>query len=444
MRFSCASFFAVALIALMPLSVDAAMSPQERAALEAQLAQVEAEIKQNQTQLSLQREQRASYERDVAILDSQIRAAQLGIKARNLRIKELKSDAADKQRGIQSLDSKVADGQKSIAQILRQTREIDDVSLAQIVLSGSLSDLFREVDNFEMVQRALDASFAEMAVARTDLSERKKALDAQQLEEQELLQIQVLEQNTLKRIEKQKQDLVTAARGQEAVYLQLIANKQQTAAQIRSALFNLRDSGAIPFGTAYQYAKEASAATGVRPALILGVLRQETNLGENVGQCLLTNSPNKGDGKGKNTGTPFSRVMKPDRDVDPFMQITSELGINPFAQVVSCPQSIGYGGAMGPAQFIPSTWILYKDRLAKITGTNPPDPWHSRTAIFATALLMADNGADGGTRASERLAALRYFAGWANAKKASYAFYGDGVMGFADDYQKDIDILEGR
>lgn len=444
MRFSCASFFAVALIVLTPLSADAAMSPQERAALEAQLAQVEAEIKQNQTQLSLQREQRASYERDVAILDSQIRAAQLGIKARNLRIKELKSDAADKQRGIQSLDSKVADGQKSIAQILRQTREIDDVSLAQIVLSGSLSDLFREVDNFEMVQRALDASFAEMAVARTDLSERKKALDAQQLEEQELLQIQVLEQNTLKRIEKQKQDLVTAARGQEAVYLQLIANKQQTAAQIRSALFNLRDSGAIPFGTAYQYAKEASAATGVRPALILGVLRQETNLGENVGQCLLTNSPNKGDGKGKNTGTPFSRVMKPDRDVDPFMQITSELGINPFAQVVSCPQSIGYGGAMGPAQFIPSTWMLYKDRLAKITGTNPPDPWHSRTAIFATALLMADNGADGGTRASERLAALRYFAGWANAKKASYAFYGDGVMGFADDYQKDIDILEGR
>lgn len=444
MRFFRVIFFAAVFVVFMPLSAHAAMTPEERAALESQLAQVEAEIKQNQVQLSLQQQQRASYERDVAILDSQIKAAQLGINARNLRIKELKGDAADKQKGIQSLDSKVADGQKGLAQILRQTREIDDVSLAQIVLSGSLSDLFREVDNFEVVQRALDASFTEMAVARTDLSERKKALDAQQMEEQELLQIQVLEQNTLKRIEKQKQDLVNAARGQEAVYLQLIANKQQTAAQIRSALFNLRDSGAIAFGTAYQYAKEASAATGVRPALILAVLRQETNLGENVGQCLLTNSPNKGDGKGKNTGKAFAHVMKPDRDVDPFLQITSELGINPFAQVVSCPQSIGYGGAMGPAQFIPSTWMLYKDRLAKITGTNPPDPWHSRTAIFATALLMADNGADSGTRASERLAALRYFAGWNNAKKASYAFYGDGVMGFADDYQRDIDVLEGR
>ena len=54
------------------------------------------------------------------------------------------------------------------------------------------------------------------------------------------------------------------------------------------------------------------------------------------------------------------------------------------------------------------------------------------------------NGADGGTREAERLAALRYFAGWANAKKAAYAFYGDDVMDFADEYQRNIDILEGR
>ncbi|HEY4488731.1 MAG TPA: hypothetical protein VJB97_04400, partial [Candidatus Paceibacterota bacterium] len=108
------------------------------------------------------------------------------------------------------------------------------------------------------------------------------------------------------------------------------------------------------------------------------------------------------------------------------------------------PQSVGYGGAMGPAQFIPSTWMLYKDRLAKITGTNPPNPWQPRTAVFATALLMGDNGADAGTRSAERLAALRYFAGWGNASKPAYAFYGDSVMEYVDQYQRDIDVLEGR
>jgi membrane-bound lytic murein transglycosylase B len=233
------------------------------------------------------------------------------------------------------------------------------------------------------------------------------------------------------------------AKGQEATYQKVIADKQKTAAQIKSALFGLRDGGAIPFGTAYQYAKDASAKTGVSPALILAVLRQETNLGANVGKCLLTNSPNKGNGIIKTSGTPVTRVMKPDRDVDPFMQITSELGIDPASQVVSCPQTSGYGGAMGPAQFIPSTWLLYKDRLTASTGDSPPNPWQPRVAIFAVGMLMADNGADQGTRDSERRAALRYFAG-ANWNKASYAFYGDGVMGFRDDYQQDIDVLEGR
>ena len=99
---------------------------------------------------------------------------------------------------------------------------------------------------------------------------------------------------------------------------------------------------------------------------------------------------------------------------------------------------------MGPAQFIPSTWMLYKDRLARVVGQNPPNPWDARTAIFASTMLLMDNGADKGTYASERLATLRYFAGWTNAQKAAYAFYGDSVMSFAAQYQKDIDILEGK
>ena len=58
-------------------------------------------------------------------------------------------------------------------------------------------------------------------------------------------------------------------------------------------------------------------------------------------------------------------------------------------------------------------------------------------------MLMADNGATAQTPASERLAAQRYFAGWTNASNPSYAFYGEGVMGFAAQFQADIDTLGG-
>lgn len=420
----------------------AQLSPEKRSALEAELSRIESEIAAQRTQLELKQRERTSLERDVAILDAQIQTAKLSIRQRDLAIQKLQSDILDKKKAIGVLDAKVLRGQDSIGQLLRLTQTIDDTSMVELALGKSFSDIFVELDEFEMIHTSLRESFAEMAVAREDLSARKAALEAQRSEEQELRQIQVLQRQELERAEKEKSALVAAAKGQEKVYQQIIADKQRDAATIRSALFDLRDSGAIPFGTAYQYAKEASAATGVRPAVILAVLRQETNLGENVGQCLITNSPNKGDGKGKNTGRFFSQVMKGSRDVDHFMQITGELGLDPYSQVVSCPPSYGYGGAMGPAQFIPSTWVLYKERIAKMTGQNPPNPWSARTAIFATALLMMDNGADAGTRSAERLAALRYFAGWGNASKPSYAFYGDSVMRFADDYQADIDVLE--
>lgn len=437
-------FLALAfIIVVAPFFAHGQISSEQRAALERQLQEVQAEIQQNQVRLADQQKQRTSLERDLAILDSKIQAAQLAIKQRNLTIQGLKNGIADKAQGIRTLDSKVVQGQSALAEILRQTREIDDLSLVELALGNSLSELFGEIDNFESVQRALGESFAEMAVVRSDLSTRKQALETQQQEEQQLLQIQELQRQALKTIEQEKQDLVDAAKGQEAVYQRVIADRQRTAAQIQSALFDLNGAEATSFGQMYSYAKEASAYTGVRPALILAILRQETNLGKNVGQCLLTNLPQKGDGKGINTGRSFSKVMKPNRDVDPFIAVTAKLGINPYAQVVSCPQAGGYGGAMGPAQFIPSTWVLYEDRIGKATGQNPPNPWDPRTATFATALLMGDNGADNGTRQSERLAALRYFAGWANANKPSWAFYGDSVMEFADAYQEDIDVLSG-
>lgn len=439
--FSVAAFFLVLILAFGQIAY--ALTPEERAELERQLAEVEAQIELNKNDLSVTQKERTSLERDVAVLNAKISQAQLGIRQRDLKIKQLNGDVGELQRGIGTLDTKVTASQKSLAQILRLTREIDDMTLVELALGQSITELFEDIDDFERIQLALDQQFTQIAATRSDLASRKSALEEKKMEEADLLQLQQLQRKDLQQTEAEKKTLVKVAKGQEANYQKVIAEKQRTATQIKSALFGLRDSGAIPFGTAYQYAKDASAKTGVEPALILAILRQETNLGENVGQCLLTNLPNKGDGKGKNTGTPFKGVMKPDRDVDPFMAITAELGIDPTVQVVSCPQSIGYGGAMGPSQFIPSTWVLYKSRLAAATGENPPSPWHARTAIFATAMLMADNGADQGTRESERRAALRYFAG-GNWNKPSFSFYGTGVMKYRDQYQADINVLLGQ
>ena len=418
---------------------------ERRLRLENELARIEAEIQLQEILLDQKSGERRSLERDVAVLDAEINKAQLGIRQRNLTISQIQDQIQDSEEAVRELDGKLQRERSSLARLLRKTNEIDDLSFAEMLLgTDDLSDIFTDLDSFQVVKISLADSFEDIAQARLAVQGHKEILSEKQSEEEELRQLQLYEQELVEERKNEKDEILQVTKGQEEVYQEIIQEKRKSAAEIRSVLFALRGTSAIPFGDAYDFAKEAGAATGVRPALILAILKQETNLGENIGQCLLTNDPEKGDGKGKNTGRLFKQVMKPTRDVDPFMEITAELGIDPFNQVVSCPPSYGFGGAMGPSQFIPSTWMLYKDRIAQTTGQNPPSPWEPRTAIFATALLMADNGADGGTRASERLAALRYFAGWRNAQKPQYAFYGDGVMGFVDDIQADIDILEGR
>lgn len=416
---------------------------QRKTQLEAELKEIEKEIQAQQVLLDSKQEERVSLERDVAILTAKIDKAKLSIRARNLEIERISQDITGKRKTIGVLDTKLQREKDSLAQLLRRTNEIDTYSLAEVILGNqNFSDFFEDLDNFDAIKASLSVSFEDISVTKDDTISQKDALENRKSSEEELRSIQELEKQKIEVQERERKRILDATKGQEAAYQELITVKLRSAAEIRAELFTLRGSAPIPFAEAYQYALEASRVTGVRPALVLGVIAQESNLGENVGQCLVTNEPRKGDGKGVNTGRFFSGVMKPNRDVDPFLAIVKELGINPYAQVVSCPPSYGYGGAMGPAQFIPSTWDLYKKRIGKASGQNPPNPWDPRTAFIASALLMMDNGADKGTYASEKLAALRYFAGWTNAKNPRYDFYGEGVMGLAEKYQGLIDILE--
>lgn len=444
MRYRFATVFVlVSLWGLPMVSIAQSLTPAQRAALEAQLAAVEAEIAANQSQLSATQRQRTSLERDAAVLDSKITAAQLAIKQRDLLIKRLNGDIGTLQTGIGHLDARVEAGRNSMAQMLRRTHQIDETPLVVIALGSTLSEFLQDIDDFAVISRALRGAFTVMADERSDLASRKEALEGKEDQESQLLKLQHLERQELQMAEKEKKELVSAAKSREKSYQELITAKKQTAAEIRAILFPLADSSEISFGKAYEYAKAAAASTGVRPAFLLGVLTIETSLGQNVGQCLLTNDPAKGNGKGMNTGRFFGKVMHPTRDVDLFIQITAELGIDWKGQRVSCPQSVGYGGAMGPAQFIPSTWVGYADRVATASGQRPANPWNPRTAFIASALYLSDLGADRGTEAAEREAAGRYYAGgnWNGAQGRSYA---NKVLAEAEKIQAQVDILEGR
>ncbi len=397
----------------------------QRAALQAQLAEVQAQIAQNQANLAAEQKQQKTLESAVSILNSQITEAQLEIKQRNLTIQGLKDGISQDNLGISALDSNVTASQASLAQIIRDTQHIDDTSFVELSLGKSLTDLFQDTDDFAAIKKAMADTFAKIANQRSQLAVHETALQDQQQEQSDLLQLQVIQQKSLKTAQQQKQSLIAETKGQESAYKRVIADQQKSVAQIEAALFSLADTNkSVSFGDIYSYAKQAGAATNVRPALILGILAEESDLGQNVGT-----------GNWKTDMSPANQPL--------FQVICQGLGLDPNTQKVSARPWYGWGGAMGPAQFIPSTWNQYVGRISKITSQTPPNPWDPRTATFATALLMMDNGADAQTAASERLAALRYLAGWAHANNPAYAFYGNDVMALAAKYQAQIDQVNG-
>ena len=432
---------------ISPVSVLAQnnLTPQERADLQRELEQVEAEQKRAALELASAQNKSVSLARDIAVLDAKIKTAQLTIKAKTLLIQKLGNDISAKQGIIKNLDERIGRGRDTLAQILRKTNEIDDYSLPEIVLSQSdLSGIFSDLDAFQSVQEELRLTFEQIRSDRASTTAEKEALDERLNAETDARYVIQQQQKNIQNNQVEQKQLLAISKGNEKAYSTLLSQKQARAAQIRAALFSLRDAAAIPFGQALQYATLASQKTGVRPALILAVITQESSLGKNVGQCYVTNLQT-GDGVKAKTGTPIAGVMNPTRDVPGFVQILRQLGGEMTKQVVSCPLDIGWGGAMGPAQFIPSTWLLMEDEIASALGiSGQPDPGNPARAFMASAIYMANLGANKGTYTAERNAACKYYSGRACGLVKGNTTYGNSVLSLADNIQRTmIDPLQG-
>ncbi len=378
----------------------------------------------------------ASISRDIAILTAKIAEAKATIKAKNIIIQQLGRDIGEKVSVIKGLNQKLDKQIDSLSELIRKANELENYSLVEVVLSGqNLSGFLGDLDTIQALQGALKISFQEIKATRAETETMKEALSKRQAIETDARKTIEAEQRQIQKNEAQKKELLAISKTEEKTYKSILSDRQKRAAQIRSALFALRDSAAIPYGTAYGYALEVQKKTGVRPAFLLAILTQETNLGENVGQCLVKNL-STGDGVGKNTGTFFSRIMKRERAIPPFIGLAERLGFDPTTKPVSCPQKGGYGGAMGPSQFIPSTWVSFEKRIAKASGASTPDPWIPRDAFFASGIYLSDLGADAGGYSAESTAAAKYYAGsaWKTRGKA----YGASVMSLATNIQENM------
>lgn len=420
-----------------------------RAQLEQELAACEAEMKEWQKQLESAKQQSAGFQTDINALTAKINAAQANIKGKTNAINLLTRDIAAKQSQILTLDQRITQNKASVANVLRRTNDISSYSLVEAVLSDKdMSEFFVDIDTYASTERALSDLLEELAELRGMTEAERKELNKKREQEAAARAAMEAAKKEVEIDKKEKDRLLAISKNNEKTYAQEVADRQAKAAQIRAKLFPLANvDQAIPFGTALQYAEAASAKTGIRPAFLLAIIQQESALGANTGSCVITDL-SSGQTKSIKSGTVFSNGIHPTRDLPPLQAILTGVGRNPLETRVSCPiGNTGYGGAMGPAQFIPSTWNIIKTKLSNLTGKASPDPWNPSDALMASSVLLTDNmGSTGDKYTDERTAACRYYSGqtcYVNGKAGRGLNYGNQVMNRAATIQRDIDFLQG-
>lgn len=435
--------------AIAPIDIEAKAAQEnaanleaERVVLEEQLEKYEKEISDLEGKISENKKLGKTLNSEITRLNSLILKANIKIKAINLNIKTLNAELNETQSKIKTTQSEVDDKKESISVIIQNIYENEKKgNLAMLLSNLRISNLFIEANNLANIQANLSMSLRELVELQNKLSDHKQTLALEKNDAEKLAQYQASQKLTIQKTQEEKSNLLKVTKGKESEYQKSLEATKKAAAEIRSRIFRMLGGGELPFGEAVKIAQVAEKSTGVRAAFILSILTQESSvdgvIGANLGKCYY-NTP-----RSNKSGTVMSNTQKP-----AFLRIMSELKMDPEKTPVSCPIASdgAYGGAMGPAQFMPTTWELYENRISEITGGNPASPFNNLDAFTATALYLKDGLTSCQQTyktlfSQENCAAAKYYSGARYRSYMSVGRYGYRVADRSAKFQEDIETL---
>ncbi len=407
-------------------TVNDAILKQKQAQLrekQAQLDNVKSQISVYEKKSNILDQKTSTIESMLSLLDSEINNMEAAVNKTQTSLDQAQEDVNNKEHEITLKQDEIDKRKMFLGEYVRGLNLLDKKSMLEVLLEKErLSDYFQEIENIITFQGKLKGMLLDLHNARAELEKQNEDLNQILDERMSLYYMQEEQRIELEQDKKDREALLAETKNEQGQVQGELSAKNVIASRLSAEITSLQSLGTkIDFGTALTEAKVVAGLTGVRATVLLGVLKVESNMGANVG------------------GGRYSTDMNP-AQWDRFKNICQELGYDPTDRPVSrkpCYRDSsgncsGWGGAMGPAQFMPSTWMGYKADVASVTGHNPPDPWNLRDALTAMGLKLAKvEGVTSHDRESERKAASIYLAG-GNWQK--FTWYGDRVMKFADTY----------
>jgi peptidoglycan hydrolase CwlO-like protein len=397
-------FLFIFLFLTFPLLGLADDNDKLRQELEEQIRQKQEEITNYQNNIKENQQKAKTLQNQIQILEDEISKMQVQISQIDLSIEKSNLDIRKIDEEIDNLEKKIEGKKSLLSEYLRTINHCDQQTLLELILKHeNFSDFFEEINALENAQEEIQTVLKNIKGLKEESETKKGELEEELQEKNRLKSVQLLQKRTVENKQWEKEDLLDRTKGKEAQYQQLIQGTQKEISFIKEQL-SLLEKYDLTIEQAVSNAIFAASKTGIRPAFLLGVLEVESRLGLNVGtgnwqedmyQCYRS----------------LGYITKAEQEKSAFLQICQSLGLNPNSQPVSAEPYYGCGGAMGIAQFMPTTWMAYKDRVTSVTGNNPPSPWNPRDAFTAAAIKLSDGGANQRTEIGERTAYAKYLAG---------------------------------
>ena len=320
-------------------------------------------------------------------------------------INKTETEIERKEAELENLKSRIELNKKIMIAYAQEMYYSDQEADWVLILSDKkFSDYFENFDGMLSAKEKLIGIIGEIKEDKNSIENVKEEL-AEKKEEHE--------------------DLLVAKQAEKSEISQNIAITQKTISELQAKLSKLRSALSSFLGKSFntkdlaEAIKFASKKTGVRKEFLFAMLDKESDLGRFTGGCTYQNT----------------KVKPADKEV--FKDICEELNYNYKKQKISCAASWGgYGGAMGIAQFMPTTWIGYKSAISSYTGHNPPDPWNLADGVVGMAEKLKRAGA--ASKSKEHYAAKVYYCGGPSSAywKTKCEAYADTVIDWSEGYDE--------
>lgn len=410
----------------------------------------EQEISQIEGDIAETSKEKKTLQNKISSLKSKIKNLDYKISQNNVVIKDLSVQIEDTKSSITKSSSDIEIAEEKLTRILRTIYEEDQRSLIEVFLAEEhFSDFFSDLVALEILNNENKEVLLNIKNLKSYLEGQKESLDSDKEELKNVVWAQEFQKEQSEKTKQEQSNLLEKTKGEEALYQQHLKETQEKAKEIRQRIFQLAqipETEAPSLEEAYKLAVYVESVTGIRPALLLGLLKVESAIGQNVGQCNCASRAGC-----RYPDLTYQKVMGKSQWAS-FEAITKELGLDINTTPVSCYVNGGkvqMGGAMGPAQFMPNTWLGkglsygYKQKVEAVTGQVPANPWRIRDAFLAMGLYLKDFDADNQKLHTEKGAVTAYLCGspymTSTCKAAGGEWYSSLVMKNAATFQGYVD-----